>query len=103
MKLVWRCSCCFPVMLHSRFFFSSRRRHTRWPRDWSSDVCSSDLDRVAIEEDHWQSLDMAEDVAPQIAHHALAKQAGKHRLAVLAGEGDDERERENRRRPPHQC
>src|SRR5439155_4298789 len=25
--------------------FSSRRRHTRWPRDWSSDVCSSDLAR----------------------------------------------------------
>src|SRR5699024_12094391 len=25
------------------FFFSSRRRHTRWPRDWNSDVCSSDL------------------------------------------------------------
>src|SRR6266702_8615766 len=25
------------------FFFSSRRRHTRWPREWSSDVCSSDL------------------------------------------------------------
>src|SRR5207253_8186357 len=24
-------------------FFSSRRRLTRWPRDWSSDVCSSDL------------------------------------------------------------
>src|SRR5207253_5459012 len=24
----------------------SRRRHTRWPRDWSSDVCSSDLDDV---------------------------------------------------------
>src|SRR5439155_7547230 len=23
---------------------SSRRRHTRWPRDWSSDVCSSDLE-----------------------------------------------------------
>src|SRR5690625_7140866 len=28
------------------FFFSSRRRHTRWPRDWSSDVCSSDLNRA---------------------------------------------------------
>src|SRR5207253_6988153 len=27
------------------FFFLSRRRHTRWPRDWSSDVCSSDLVR----------------------------------------------------------
>src|SRR2546429_3476326 len=25
-----------------RFFFSSRRRHTRCSRDWSSDVCSSD-------------------------------------------------------------
>src|SRR5579885_3774032 len=27
------------------FFFSSRRRHTRSKRDWSSDVCSSDLGR----------------------------------------------------------
>src|SRR3712207_145705 len=37
------------------FFFSSRRRHTRYWRDWSSDVCSSDLHRfdeapVSIEE-----------------------------------------------------
>src|SRR2546429_8267679 len=30
------CVLCF-------FFFSSRRRHTRCSRDWSSDVCSSDL------------------------------------------------------------
>src|SRR5690606_40719135 len=29
------------------FFFSSRRRHTRFSRDWSSDVCSSDLDWVS--------------------------------------------------------
>src|SRR5690606_5693016 len=28
------------------FFFSSRRRHTRFSRDWSSDVCSSDLPYV---------------------------------------------------------
>src|SRR5439155_3700511 len=34
----WR-SCSYLLF----FFFSSRRRHTRWPRDWSSDVCSSDL------------------------------------------------------------
>src|SRR5439155_10546738 len=33
------------VATFAHFFFSSRRRHTRWPRDWSSDVCSSDLDR----------------------------------------------------------
>src|SRR6267142_5151099 len=30
------------------FFFSSRRRHTRLPCDWSSDVCSSDLPRDAL-------------------------------------------------------
>src|SRR5207253_7633120 len=30
------------------FFFSSRRRHTRWPRDWSSDVCSSDLNNFKV-------------------------------------------------------
>src|SRR2546430_5072901 len=29
------------------FFFSSRRRHTRFDCDWSSDVCSSDLDHAA--------------------------------------------------------
>src|SRR3989440_7308361 len=38
------CACCF--------FFSSRRRHTRSDRDWSSDVCSSDLshqDKLRLE------------------------------------------------------
>src|SRR2546429_2920399 len=31
------------------FFFSSRRRHTRCSRDWSSDVCSSDLSELPSE------------------------------------------------------
>src|SRR5690606_39553841 len=31
------------------FFFSSRRRHTRFSRDWSSDVCSSDLEVLLVE------------------------------------------------------
>src|SRR2546422_7847945 len=31
------------ICLCDFFFFSSRRRHTRCSRDWSSDVCSSDL------------------------------------------------------------
>src|SRR5438876_7166466 len=30
-------------------FFSSRRRHTRWTGDWSSDVCSSDLAQFRFE------------------------------------------------------
>src|SRR2546429_7986335 len=33
--------CCYIYVFF--FFFSSRRRHTRCSRDWSSDVCSSDL------------------------------------------------------------
>src|SRR5256884_3839769 len=36
-------------VLSSGFFFSSRRRHTRCSRDWSSDVCSSDLHELADE------------------------------------------------------
>src|SRR6266498_1172569 len=36
------------------FFFSSRRRHTRCGRDWSSDVCSSDLLRTRC----WDHIDL---------------------------------------------
>src|SRR5207302_6448080 len=36
-------SLCLIYFLFFFFFFSSRRRHTRFSRDWSSDVCSSDL------------------------------------------------------------
>src|SRR5206468_5564177 len=32
------------------FFFSSRRRHTRSDRDWSSDVCSSDLATAGLQQ-----------------------------------------------------
>src|SRR5437879_7106128 len=40
--LRWRtCSTALAI-----FFFSSRRRHTRYIGDWSSDVCSSDLDAI---------------------------------------------------------
>src|SRR5438067_7797232 len=38
------CFCFFRFF----FFFSSRRRHTRSKRDWSSDVCSSDLAGIAF-------------------------------------------------------
>src|SRR6266487_5789426 len=36
------------MILFFFFFFSSRRRHTRWTGDWSSDVCSSDLDHLDL-------------------------------------------------------
>src|SRR5438105_15823325 len=40
------------------FFFSSRRRHTRSTRDWSSDVCSSDLEQVRrLVSQAWKGLE----------------------------------------------
>src|SRR5690606_40445268 len=42
-------------------FFSSRRRHTRFSRDWSSDVCSSDLIQAASEAVLEYLKDAAED------------------------------------------
>src|SRR2546429_4236622 len=41
------------------FFFSSRRRHTRCSRDWSSDVCSSDL--------HGDGAGAARALVPEVA------------------------------------
>src|SRR3712207_8135466 len=56
------------------FFFSSRRRHTRYWRDWSSDVCSSDLREI------WQAPDRA---AAEAAITAFAeKYAAKYGKAV---------------------
>src|SRR5262245_62406178 len=45
MSYVWSNFCRFFSFF---FFFSSRRRHTRCLSDWSSDVCSSDLDLAAV-------------------------------------------------------
>src|SRR3712207_8690109 len=46
------------------FFFSSRRRHTRYWRDWSSDVCSSDLGGFFNDPDFQKRLqDMAEQMS----------------------------------------
>src|SRR2546430_3648476 len=43
------CSTSTSVRPVSSFFFSSRRRHTRFDCDWSSDVCSSDLNPEFVE------------------------------------------------------
>src|SRR5215203_679019 len=60
------------------FFFSSRRRHTRDWRDWSSDVCSSDLDEGRPAE------------VPQRGGVGLHRQAGRHRPVAGAGAGVDQ-------------
>src|SRR2546430_4943742 len=49
------------------FFFSSRRRHTRFDCDWSSDVCSSDLGDVAFRVPLFVTLATAAEKVPHIA------------------------------------
>src|SRR5690625_7464188 len=51
------------------FFFSSRRRHTRWPRDWSSDVCSSDLCVRTAEEQGKELWDLSDQELTEISEH----------------------------------
>src|SRR5947209_10511270 len=69
------------------FFFSSRRRHTRYWRDWSSDVCSSDLTPPS-EERLYKEVHF-EGVRPVIFEHtawdlALATQALSYLKPELA-------------------
>src|SRR5206468_4990219 len=73
------------------FFFSSRRRHTRSDRDWSSDVCSSDLARAGREQPGGRALVpgvgalLLEDVG-----HVASGLGGEERgLAAAAIEGRD--------------
>src|SRR5438445_4661294 len=54
------CLFSFFTSLFLYFFFSSRRRHTRYWRDWSSDVCSSDLQLAAFHRAPWQEGDLLE-------------------------------------------
>src|SRR5207253_4934710 len=66
----------------------SRRRHTRWPRDWSSDVCSSDLIRLAAD------CDMALHPGygrTQIKHYHLSVALARHVGLSIILDGDPER------------
>src|SRR3712207_7249984 len=59
------------------FFFSSRRRHTRYWRDWSSDVCSSDL---KLRKD---GLENSQVVIIKRGISQVAQDAGARRSQVL--------------------
>src|SRR3712207_3148104 len=61
------------------FFFSSRRRHTRYWRDWSSDVCSSDLwsKRPVHPNDDVNMSQSSNDTFPTAMHIAAAEQMNK--------------------------
>src|SRR5580704_19321984 len=71
----------------SVFFFSSRRRHTRWTGDWSSDVCSSDLGAQQVVESSIGLLRASE--ARVLPHRPESRpvpvRADAPRVRVLAG------------------
>src|SRR6266536_3138609 len=67
----------------SIFFFSSRRRHTRSTRDWSSDVCSSDLEHAVVEP-RIRQQDKAARQEPGVADHDGPGVPGQWLAAVKA-------------------
>src|SRR5437899_4176751 len=74
----------------SFFFFSSRRRHTRCLSDWSSDVCSSDLDPLNLDEP-----------AEALDQHKGRNRRGDHRGYHRAGRGGKPNAPVDERLVPH--
>src|SRR6267378_3048899 len=80
------------VLFFFFFFFSSRRRHTRSLRDWSSDVCSSDLGGAEVALDAWdvdvavggtqKCLSCPSGLAP-VAYNARAEDALRRRRRTV--------------------
>src|SRR5258707_5577253 len=72
-------------MLFIFFFFSSRRRHTRYWRDWSSDVCSSDLSLFVVPPEA-QSEGYRHKVCPAVDNVTFKLRIRGERVFVRAGE-----------------
>src|SRR5256886_11243407 len=85
---------------HDCFFFSSRRRHTRFDCDWSSDVCSSDLS--AIEESSASVgtllpiFLLISSSAPRCARRSLSSENRRALLSAFAAWRASERSEERR-------
>src|SRR5260370_29724044 len=82
------------------FFFSSRRRHTRFKCDWSSDVCSSDLVRTLGETRHRSSVvpnfigELTHaSIHPGVSRQKLASGQGGNWVQTMPGKGRSEERR----------
>src|SRR2546429_6674133 len=90
------------VITHT-FFFSSRRRHTRCSRDWSSDVCSSDLEpliSVTHAEENACDHECAEPRAGRVSEHTrdpCEQVAAIHELLAAGGERPRDSERDEQK------
>src|SRR2546426_6785657 len=89
----------YVLVMHLFFFFSSRRRHTRLQGDWSSDVCSSDLDPVV----HGEVADhgvLPGRLAPGGAAGILLRQHLRREVTAQVGDGSAQPARGGARPPP---
>src|SRR5258707_11875994 len=86
------------------FFFSSRRRHTRYWRDWSSDVCSSNLVFIALGNAERDEDDEHGIFGRSRAAFVPAKaiEQAKHRK-VLRESGSNDSQRSEERRVGKEC
>src|SRR2546422_6552369 len=79
--------CSVNMMFFLLFFFSSRRRHTRCSRDWSSDVCSSDLAALGAGRDRSDGALALIDyphIRPRAVVHASTVELRAARIALPA-------------------
>src|SRR5438445_8831478 len=88
------------------FFFSSRRRHTRYWRDWSSDVCSSDLcgtcrRRPHVQRRHVPHVEQEEQREP--AHEVIDRERAAAPEAVAEPARADGTDRSEERRVGKEC
>src|SRR5699024_11496221 len=96
--------------LYFLFFFSSRRRHTRSKRDWSSDVCSSDLPSISklhnaynIEIDgysgsknsliHHDVIELPNNNLLATMHEQIGRASCRERVKISEGAGQVKRKR----------
>src|SRR3712207_6905163 len=84
------------------FFFSSRRRHTRYWRDWSSDVCSSDLTALQIAASGRKTLLMSTDPAHSVAD-AFGLELGPDPTEVADNLWAEQIDRSEERRVGKEC
>src|SRR5439155_10202132 len=88
------------------FFISSRRRHTRWPRDWSSDVCSSDLNSVDVDrvlERQFADVSLSQRSLQRDLGHLLLLNSFSPRSHGGHGEAENKQYRSEERRVGKEC
>src|SRR2546421_2263200 len=79
------------------FFFSSRRRHTRSDRDWSSDVCSSDLLSWQLNNVNGELRDLRTTFGQVISYNELLVRENAELKRKLKGKGKGKGRSEERR------